>query len=410
MSGEHQDVAHWLTIIGVGDDGLESLSDKSQAILRHASLIVAPDRLLSTNDYPQAEVVLWSAGFEVVLEMLRERRGTPVTVIATGDPMHFGIGATLARFFGADEMLVLPSLSAFSLTAARMGWALQDVDCISLHGRSPSRLINYLSPNRRLIALTSNAGTLHEVAEILGEHGYSGSLITVLEHMGGASERRLALSVDRAKTQRVAEFYTLAIECVADVTCRVLPSVPGLPDDAFEHDGQLTKQEVRAASLAALAPFPGAVLWDVGAGCGSISIEWLRAARGAKAYAIEDNAARRGMMQKNALSLGVPELKIIEGKAPQALVGLAQPDAIFIGGGVTVPGVFDACFDALKPGGRLVANVVTVEGEAKLIAYAQTLGGQLSRIAVSRAEAVGKFTAFKPMMPVTMLTIIKERV
>ena len=409
MSGEHGVSQKWLTIIGVGDDGLESLSEKSHAILRHASLIVAPDRMLSSDDYPQAEVHLWSAGFETVMELLRERRGTPVTVIATGDPMHFGIGATLAKFFGADEMLVVPSLSAFSLAAARLGWALQDVDCISIHGRSPARLANFLSPNRRILALTSNAATVREAAEILAANGYGASKLTVLEHIGGASERRVPLNVENAKRHRGADFNTLAIECVADLDVRVLPSVPGLPDDAFQHDGQLTKQEVRAASLAALAPFPNAILWDVGAGCGSISIEWLRAARGTRAFAIEDNATRRAMMVHNSIALGVPDLKIIEGRAPHALVGLAQPDAIFIGGGVTEPGLFEVCFEALKPGGRLVANVVTVEGEMKLIAYAQTLGGQLSRIAVSRAEAVGKFMAFKPMMPVTMLTIIKER-
>lgn len=400
----------WLTIIGVGDDGLNALPESSQALLRHANLIVAPDRLLKTSDYSQAEVHFWSAGFVQILELIQERRDTPVCLIATGDPMHFGIGATLSRHFGADEMLVLPSLSAFSLAAARLGWALQDVDCISVHGRSAAKIAVSLAPRRRILALTAGAVTVREVAEILAANGYCSSRIIVLEHMGGSQERCVDLSVDEAKDYHGSDFNTLAIECVADAECRVLPTVAGLPDDAFQHDGQLTKREVRAATQAALAPYPHAVLWDVGAGCGSIAIEWMRSAKGARAFAIEDKEARRAMMSANAQTLGVPELKIIAGRAPEGLAGLPEPDAVFIGGGVSEPNVFETCFEALKLGGRLVANVVTVEGEARLIELCQAWGGQLSRIAVSRAEPVGKFLAFKPMMPVTMLVLTKDRV
>ncbi len=399
----------WLTIIGIGDDGLEGLHESSLMLLRHAQTIVAQDRLLKTSDYPGAEVRFWSEGFQPVLDLIEERRGTPVCLLATGDPMHFGIGATLARHFGPDEMQVFPSLSAFSLAAARLSWALQDVDCISLHGRPTSRLAVSLAPGRKIMAYTTGAVTVREAAEILEQNGYGLSRVAVLEHMGGASERRADLSVAQAKQHRGSDFNTLAIECVADRHCRVLPTVAGLPDDAFEHDGQLTKREVRAATLAALAPYPGAVLWDVGAGCGSIAIEWLRAARGAKAFAVEDNAARRGMMATNAARLGVAELQIVAGRAPEGLAALPQPDAVFIGGGITDPNVFETCFQALKLGGRVVANAVTVEGEARLIDLAQAWGGSLSRIAVSRAEPVGKFLAFKPMMPVTMLALQKDR-
>jgi precorrin-6Y C5,15-methyltransferase (decarboxylating) len=399
----------WLTIIGIGDDGLNGLPENSLLLLRHAQLIIAPDRLIKTSDYPGAEVRFWSEGFQPVLNLIQERRGTPVCLLATGDPMHYGIGATLARYFGLDEMQILPSLSAYSLAAARLGWALQDVDCISLHGRPASKLAVSLCPGRRILAYTSGANTVREAAEILEQNGYGASQVTVLEHMGGASERIVFLSVAQAKQHRGSDFNTLAIACGADRDCHVLPTVAGLPDDAFQHDGQLTKREIRAATLAALAPYPGAVLWDVGAGCGSIAIEWLRAARGAKAFAIEDNAVRRGMMAANAARLGVPDLKIIEGRAPEALAGLPAPEAVFIGGGITEPNVFETCFQELKPGGRLVANAVTVEGEARLIALAQAWGGSLSRMAVSRAEPVGKFLAFKPMMPVTMLTLQKDR-
>jgi precorrin-6B C5,15-methyltransferase / cobalt-precorrin-6B C5,C15-methyltransferase len=400
----------WLTIIGVGDDGLTNLPESSLEILQRASLIVAPDRLLKTGDFPSAQLHFWSAGFDRTLALIQECRDTPVCLIATGDPMHFGIGATLTRYFGAEEMLALPSPSAFSLAAARLGWALQNVDCISLHGRVADNLTRYLSPRRRILALTSGHETVREAAQILTRTGFGHSRLTVLEHMGGQAERRLELSVSEAKDHKGSDFNTLAIECLPDLDCAILPTIAGLPDDAFEHDGQLTKREVRAASLAALAPYPGAVLWDVGAGCGSIAIEWMRAARGASAFAIEDKDSRRAMMSANAKRLGVPELKIIAGRAPEAVAGLAAPDAVFIGGGVSEPNVFEACFEALKPGGRLVANAVTVEGEARLIELAQAWGGALSRIAVSRAEPVGKFLAFKPMMPVTMLVIEKDRI
>ena len=399
----------WLNIIGIGDDGLDGLPESALLLLRHAQLIVAQDRLLKTTDYPGAEVRFWSEGFQPVLALIQARRGTPVCLLATGDPMHYGIGATLTRHFGPDEMRVIPSLSAFSLSASRLGWALQDVDCISLHGRPAAKLAVSLAPGRKILAYTSGANTVREAAEILEKNGYSASQITVLEHMGGVLERRVELSVAQATQHRGSDFNTLAIECVADRDCRMLPLVAGLPDDAFAHDGQLTKREIRAATLAALGPYPGAVLWDVGAGCGSVAIEWLRAARGAKAFAIEDNAARRSMMAGNAGTLGVPDLTIIAGRAPEVLAGLPVPDAVFIGGGVTEPNVFETCFQELKPGGRLVANAVTVEGEARLVELAQAWGGLLSRIAVSRAEPVGKFLAFKPMMPVTMLSLQKDR-
>ncbi len=400
----------WLTIIGIGDDGLEGLPESSQILLRHSQMIVAPDRLIRTTDYPGTEVRFWSEGFQPVLDLIQERRGTPVCLLATGDPMHYGIGATLTRYFGLDEMRILPSLSAYSLAAARLGWALQDVDCISLHGRPASKLAVSLAPEQKILAYTSGAVTVREAADILEQNGYGASRIVVLEHMGGASERWIDLSVAGAKQHRGSDFNTLAIECVADRDCRVLSTIAGLPDDVFTHDGQMTKREIRAATLAALVPYQGAILWDVGAGCGSVAIEWMRAAQGAKAFAVEDNAARRGMMAQNAVKLGVPDLKIIDGRAPEALAGLSAPDAVFIGGGINEPNVFETCFQELKPGGRLVANAVTVEGEARLIALAQAWGGSLVRIAVSRAEPVGKFLAFKPMMPVTMLVLQKDRI
>ncbi len=292
-------------------------------------------------------------------------RGTPVCVLATGDPMFFGIGVTLAKRVSVDEMTILPAPSAFSLACARLGWPLAEVETLTLHGR-PLALINgYIQPGARLLILSNDGATPCQVAGVLRERGYGESRLSVFEHMGGDKERCIEATAADWAQDRVADLNTLAVACIADPGAAHLPRVPGLPDDAFAHDGQLTKREVRAATLAALAPAPGQLLWDVGAGCGSIAIEWLRAAPNARAIAIERDAARRALIEANAATLGVPRLEIVAGVAPAALGGLAAPDAVFIGGGVADAALVEACWRALRLGGRLVANVVTVEGERR---------------------------------------------
>jgi precorrin-6B C5,15-methyltransferase / cobalt-precorrin-6B C5,C15-methyltransferase len=399
----------WLTIIGIGDDGLAGLNAANLARIKASAFLFGSRRLLKTADFPEAQLHFWEDGYEDTLAALMARRGLPTVLIATGDPMHFGIGATLAARLTADEHESFPAPSAFSLAASRLRWPLQETACISLHGRSVDLLARHLAPRVRILALTSSGKTIAEAAALLTECGYGRSRLTVLEHMGGLNERLVEIAASEAGNQAFADLNTLAVECEPFPEPHFFSASPGLPDSAFEHDGQLTKREVRAATLAALQPFPGALLWDIGAGCGSVGIEWMRAARGAKAIAVEESAARLAMIKVNAKSLGVPDLKIIEGAAPLALTGLPAPDAVFIGGGLSGAGVFEATFDALRPYGILVANAVTVQGEARLIELAGKLGGALSRIAVSRAEPVGGFTAFKPMMPVTMLTLRKAR-
>ncbi|MEX3009929.1 precorrin-6y C5,15-methyltransferase (decarboxylating) subunit CbiE [Hoeflea sp. TYP-13] len=407
----------WLTVLGIGDDGINSLTPPALTLAKTAKTLVAPQRVLDSLDLAalgleNSEIVPWTMGVGPTLEFLKERRGTPVTILATGDPMHFGIGATMRRMIDADEMLVIPSPSGFSLAAARMGWALQDIACISLHGRAVAGLQPHILPDNRILSLTSVGRTIHEVAEILVARGYGGSKLTVLEHMGGKAERVVEATADDVGAfdpdkPRFADFNVLAIECVAGEGVRIHAPVPGLPDDAFAHDGQLTKREVRAITLAALQPCPQALLWDVGAGCGSISIEWMRAARGAKAVAIETRTDRQAMIAENAVLLGTPRLKIIDGKAPEALSDLDAPDAVFIGGGLGEDGVFETCWKALKPGGRLVANAVTLENEVRLSQLHSEHGGELMRLSVSRAEPVGRFHGWKPFMPVTQWSIQK---
>lgn len=266
-----------------------------------------------------------------------------------------------------------------------------------MHGRPLEALHLHLAPGRRLLVLAEDGQSPASVARLLEKAGYGPSRLVVLEHLGGAAER-IRDSVAEAWVGEAADLNTMAIECRAEAGARLWSAVPGLPDEAFDHDGQLTKREIRAVTLAALAPLPGQMLWDVGAGCGSIAIEWMRA--GGRAAAIEPRADRVARIAANAAALGVPGLEVIRGSAPDALP-YSDPDAIFVGGGVSAPGVLDACWSALRPGGRLVANAVTAEGEAALIALHSRFGGQMVRLSVSRLAPVGGFHTWHPAMPVT---------
>ena len=401
----------WLTIIGIGDNGLASLTPQAQALLWQTETIVLGERLDSVLEGAHLpglkRILTWSAGFRETLGEVLRLRGTPVTILATGDPMHFGIGATLRRYVPVEEMVVLPSPSAFSLAAARLGWPLQSVEQISLHGRPLSYLNRHLLPRARILALTADASTVTAVAALLVKRGFGASVLTVLEHMGGDAERITSMTAQQllANAPPLSDFNTLAIDCASESP--LLSPVAGLPDEVFRHDGQLTKREIRAVTLAQLAPFPNALLWDVGAGCGSIGIEWMRTGMGTKAVAIEAKAERVEMIRANAEALGVPDLEIVEGPAPEALDGLPEPDVVFIGGGINTEGLFEACWEALSPGGQLVANAVTIEGEARLADLRGVFGGDLIRLSVARAAPVGRYCGWKSLMPVTIWSVTK---
>jgi precorrin-6Y C5,15-methyltransferase (decarboxylating) len=321
--------------------------------------------------------------------------------------MWFGIGATLAKHFDPAEFEAHPAPSAFQFAAARLGWPLQHVATISLHGRAVEAVHPHILPGNRILALTSDRSTAEAVATILNARGYGQSRLTVLENLGAADERIIAIAAADLDPSAIGDFYVLAIDCVADPGAALLPPVPGLPEEAFISDGQLTKREVRAATLAKLAPFPGALLWDVGAGCGSIAIEWLRGARDTRAIAFERDADRRDMIAANANALGAPALKIVAGEAPASLAGQPSPDAIFLGGEVGNAALLEACWAALKPGGRLVANAVTLDGEAALYARQAKLGGELARIEISVLASVGDSRVMRPRLPVTQWLVIK---
>jgi precorrin-6Y C5,15-methyltransferase (decarboxylating) len=354
-----------------------------------------------------AEQLAWSSPLsESLPSLLAANRGKQICVLASGDPTFHGIGTTLVRLLGAAAVRVIPHPSSVSLACARLGWPQEQVQVISLVGHRLERLHSHVQPDRRLIILSEGAHTPREVAAALVARGYGASEFTVLEQLGSDHERvRATRAADW--DDEVDALNIVAVLCRADAAAPLLPTVPGLPDEAYESDGQLTKREVRAATLAALVPLPGQLLWDVGSGCGSIGIEWMRASRGARAVAIEREPSRQALIAQNAATLGVPRLRVIAGAAPGALAGLDPPDAIFIGGGVS-DAMIESCWSALKPAGRLAANVVTLEGEVCLLAAQARRGGNLTRIAISRADAIGSRAAWRPLRPVTQWSVTKH--
>ncbi len=399
----------WLTIVGCGEGDLPRIPP--------AEVIVAPKRVIERlraardeahGESDSASLVEWrSLGIDDMIAQITALRGTRTVLLASGDPFWFGIGATLSRHLSPDEYTVEPHASSFQYAAARMRWPLQHVTTLSAHARPPEVIHPHIVPGNRILALTTDATTAPAVAKLLVDRGYGRSILTVLENLGGPNER-IVSSAAEAFIESIGEFYVLAISCIAYDGANLLSAVASLPDTAFLTDGQLTKREVRAATLAKLAPYPGALLWDVGAGCGSVAIEWMRAARDAKAIAFEREGERLQMIAVNAERLGTPGLRIEDGDAPASLTAMPAPDAVFLGGDVGNEVLFETCWAALRPGGRLVANAVTIEGEAALFARNARLGGELARIDIAVLDTIGSHRAFRPRMAVTQWLVVKQ--
>jgi precorrin-6Y C5,15-methyltransferase (decarboxylating) len=400
-------VKPWLAVIGIGEDGIAGLTAAARALIETAEVLVGGARHLASAPHHGAERIVWGRPLTRTIDAIQARRGQRVAVLASGDPMWYGIGVALSCRFPREELTILPQRSAFSLAAARLGWPLADCAAISLHGRPLDTLRLHLAPNRRIMILSEDGGTPRAVAELVTRLGWGSSRLTVLAHLGGKCETIIADEARSWGERQVPDLNTIAISCIPGPNARALPLRAGLPDDVFEHDGQLTKREVRAATLAALAPLPGETLWDVGAGCGSIAIEWLREGEQRSAIAIERSPARAAVIARNAAALGVPQLCVVLGTAPEAFEGLPQPDAIFIGGGIGAHDLLTPAWTSLSPGGRLVANVVTAEGEARLLDWHARQGGTLTRVAVSRAEPVGPHHLWRPLATVTQFAAVK---
>ncbi|MES2868310.1 MAG: precorrin-6y C5,15-methyltransferase (decarboxylating) subunit CbiE [Pseudomonadota bacterium] len=396
----------WLTVVGIGEDGFKGLGKNARRALLGATQVFGGTRQLDLLPACiSAERLTWPSPFS--LAPVLALRGQPICVLASGDPMFFGVGASLSREVPCDEMLILPAPSSCSLAAARMGWALQDVVTLSVVARPIAALNAHLHSGVRLLVLSNDGSSPAAIAAVLRERGFGPSRLTVLEHLGGPAERRVEASANDWRDPPIADLNLIAIECLADATAQPLSRVGGLPDSAFRHDGQLTKRDVRAITLARLAPLPGELLWDVGAGSGSIGIEWMRTYPSCRTLAIEADTGRQLLIEHNRDALGVPGLQLIRGKAPQALAGLERPDAIFIGGGVTREGVLDTCWQQLKPGGRLVANAVTLQSEMLLMSWREQHGGELTRIHIAQAQPLGEFDTWRQALPITLLEMTK---
>ncbi|WP_240136039.1 precorrin-6y C5,15-methyltransferase (decarboxylating) subunit CbiE [Streptomyces sp. MUM 178J] len=396
-------------VVGIGADGWEGLAEPARAALREAEALIGGARQLRLAP-PDcgAERIAWPTPLRpAVRGLLDAQAGRRVCVLASGDPMFYGIGRALAEELGPERLRVLPHPSSVSYAAARLGWPLEDLETVTLVGRPAARLAAALHDGRRLLVLSAGTGTPAEVAALLRERGFGPSRMRVLEQLGSERERSVEGVADDWAHAPGDALNVVAVECRRAEGALRLGGVPGLPDEAYEHDGQLTKRHVRAATLAALAPAPGELLWDVGGGSGSIAIEWMRVHRSCRAVTVERDPARAERIGRNARTLGVPGLRVVTGRAPEALAGLPAPDAVFIGGGLTAPGLLDACWEALPAGGRLVANTVTLESEALLADRCRRYGGELVRLAVAHAVPVGGFTGWRQAMPVTQWAAVK---
>jgi precorrin-6B C5,15-methyltransferase / cobalt-precorrin-6B C5,C15-methyltransferase len=398
----------WLSIVGIGEDGVDGLGATARGLISSAEIVFGGKRHLAlAGSLIRGAARPWPSPFDRAVEEVVAHRGRQVCVLASGDPYLYGVGSLLARHVDAAETIVVPAPSAFSLAAARLGWPLPDTAQVSLHGREIDRVRPHLQPGAKVLALTSDGEGPAALARLLTASGFGASKLTVLEAVGGPRERIRSVSADAFDFNDVDALNVLAIEVLASAHARVLARAPGLPDALYEHDGQLTKCEIRAVTLSALAPRRGELLWDIGAGAGSVAIEWMLADPSLAAIAIEARPDRAARIRRNAAAFGVPGLEVIEGAAPAALEHLPQPHAVFVGGGASDLGVIESAATALRVGGRLVVNAVTLASEALLLSRQAALGGELTRLSIARAEPIGSMTGWRPALPVTQWVWVK---
>lgn len=385
-----------IVVVGIGADGMAGLGEKSRDELQMATVVYGAERQLKLlDDTVTAERRQWPSPMLPAVQAL-PLDGPDIHIVASGDPLMHGIGNTLIRRYGAEKVKVLPHISAVTLACARMGWNVHETEVISLVTAPPHTAVRR---GGQAIVLSQNGTTPNALSELLTAHGRGDSEFSVLEQLGGPGERRRDGTARQWGNKDVDDLNVIAVRYLPDE--RMTP----LPDDAFVHDGQITKHGIRAVTLAALRPRPGERLWDVGAGSGSIAVEWCRSWPGCTAVAFEQDEKRRTNIEFNAAAFGVTV--DVRGAAPDAFDGAEPPDAIFIGGGLTHPGLLDACLERLPKGGRLVANTVTTESEAVVLQAHSKLKGELRRFQLYQGEALGAFTGWRPQYPVTQWTVTK---
>jgi len=406
LSPQSAVLRRWLSIVGIGEDGIDALTPVARRLIGDAEIVFGGKRHLAlASALIRGAARAWPSPFDRAVDEVLAQRGRPVCVLASGDPFVYGVGAVLVREVNPAEMLAVPAPSAFSLAAARLGWALPETAQVSLHGRPLDIVRPHLQPGMRVLALTSDRDGPAELARLLSDTGFGASSLIVLEALGGKRERIRVTTAAKFDLREIDDLNVVAIAVKAELGARVIARAAGLPDAMFEHDGQITKREIRAVTLSSLAPRRGELMWDIGAGSGSVAIEWMLADPSLHAIAIERRPDRAARIRRNAAVFGVPGLEVVEGEAPEVLASLPKPDAIFIGGGANA--ALDAARSMLRVGGRLVVNAVTLQTEALLLARHATLGGELARLAITRADAIGGETGWRPAMPVTQWTWIK---
>jgi precorrin-6B C5,15-methyltransferase / cobalt-precorrin-6B C5,C15-methyltransferase len=389
-----------IIVIGIGADGMAGLAPTSRDELQRAAVIYGSPRQLDLlDDSVTGDRREWPSPMLPALHTLLDGVEGDVHVVASGDPLLHGIGNTLIRLYGPDRVAVLPHVSSVTLACSRVGWAVQDTEIISLVTAEPHTAVRR---GGQAVVMSRDGASPATLARLLTEHERGDSEITVLEQLGGPAERRRSATAREWAARPPGDVDDLNV-----IAVHYLPDerVSSLPDDAFVHDGQITKQTVRAVTLAALASRPGELLWDVGAGAGSIAVEWCRSQPGCAAVTFERDELRRKRIRFNAAAFGVRV--DVRGAAPDDFDGAPDPAAIFIGGGLTQPGLLDACFDRLPAGGRLVANAVTAESEAVIAQWYLRLDGELRRFQHYHGEPLGKFTGWRPAMPVTQWAVTK---
>ena len=401
-------VLPWLSLVGINENGVDGLSVEAQQRISEAALVVGGKRHLAlAQPLIRSKTLDWPSPPHAAIAAIKEQNPAKVCVLCTGDPFHYGMGAVLARHIPIEQMETFPAPTIFSLVAARTGWALQNTVIVGVNGRPVERLVSHLQPNANIIALCADETTPKTIADLLSRHGFTMCRMMVMENLGGSNERIRHTTAGEFAFDDISRLNCIAIQVPDEAKLHSIPVTSGLADSWFDHDGQMTKREVRAVTLSALAMRRGELLWDIGLGSGSVAIEWLLRDPSNRAIGFEKHPERAARAASNAKKLGVPQLVVMEGEAPAVFEGLEAPDAIFIGGGATHPHMLDAVWQVLKPQGRLVINAISLETENLLLGAYKRYGGTMTRIAIERADPVGTMTGWRPAMTVTQWSVTK---